>query len=131
MIEKHDFYINGMLQEDVLFITITEENLIMNVAPGTDLAIQSHLKEKEYNFIVIDLSNVIRLDSSGYGVFMNMITYFPRAEKVNIFIINMRPIIKKLIDMIGFPLVLYTYPTLESATEKIRELKRGYMNDQA
>jgi anti-anti-sigma factor len=125
MIEKIDFYLDGVLQADVLFFAITEENLVMNVAPNVNYAIQAQLKDKKYDYLVIDLANVTRIDSAGYGVLLNLITYFPRAEKVNIFIINMNLMIRRIIEMIGVPLVMYTYPSLESAMEKIRELKRA------
>ena len=91
IIEIRDLYIDDIPQTDVFYIAILEENLVMNVAPNVNTAIQSHLKEKNYNYIVIDLSNVTRIDSAGYGVLLNLITYFPRAEKVNIFIIKYEP----------------------------------------
>jgi anti-anti-sigma factor len=123
MIEKRDLYIGDIPQTDVLYFAILEENLVMNVAPNVNYAIQSQLKEKKYNYIVIDLSNVTRIDSAGYGVLLNLITYFPRAQKVNIFIVNMNLMIKRIIELIGVPLIMYTYPSLESAIEKISELK--------
>jgi hypothetical protein len=56
---------------------------------------------------------------------IGLITYFPPADKVNIFIINMSAMIKRIIELIGFPLVLHIYPALEGAIEKIRELKQA------
>ncbi len=123
VIEKRDLYIDDIPQTDVFYIAILEENLVMNVAPNVNSAIQAHLKEKKFNYIVIDLADVTRIDSAGYGVLLNLITYFPRAQKVNIFIVNMNLMIKRIIEMIGVPLIMYTYPSLESAIEKIRELK--------
>ena len=125
MIEKRDFYIGDILQPDVLYFAIVEENLVMNIAPSVSQAIQVYLKEKKYDYIVIDLANVVRIDSAGYGVILNLVTYFPRAEKVNIFIINMNPMIKRIIELIGVPLIMYMYPSLERAAEKIRELKHA------
>jgi anti-anti-sigma factor len=125
MIEKNAFYIDGVLQDDVLYFTILEPNLLMNIAPKLDEIIHGYLKQKKYNYIVIDLSNVTRIDSAGYGMIIGLITYFPQAEMVNIFIINMSAMIKKIIELIGFPLVMYTYPALEGAVEKIRELKQA------
>lgn len=125
MIEKRDLYIDDIPQTDVLYFAILEENLVMNVAPNVNYSIQALLKDKKYNYIVIDLSDVNRIDSAGYGVLLNLITYFPRAEKVNIFIINMNLMIKRIIQLIGVPLIMYTHPSLESAIEKIRELKHA------
>lgn len=123
MIEKNVFYIDGVVQDDVLFFTILEPNLLMNIAPRIDHAVHGYLKQNKYNYIVIDLSNVIRIDSAGYGMIIGLINYFPPADLVNIFIINMNVMIKKIIELIGFPLVMYTYPALENAVAKIRELK--------
>jgi anti-anti-sigma factor len=124
MIEKKVFHIDSVPQEDVLYFTILEQNLLMGVAPKINTIIQDYLKERTYRYIVIDLSNVIRIDSAGYGIIIGLIGHFPPAEKVNIFLINMSVMIKKIIDLIGFPLVMHIYPRLEDATSTIRELKK-------
>jgi len=124
MIEKKVLHIDNIPQEDVLYFTIQEPNLLMSVAPKINAIIQNYLKERNYKYIVIDLANVIRIDSAGYGIIIGLIGHFPPAEMVNIFIINMSPMIKKIIDLIGFPLVMYILPTVEDAVAKIRELKK-------
>jgi anti-anti-sigma factor len=124
MIEKKVFLINNTPHDDVLYFTILEPNMLMGVAPKINTIIQDYLKERTYNYIVIDLANVTRIDSAGYGVIIGLIGHFPPAERVNIFIINMSAMIKKIIDLIGFPLVMYIMPNLVEATAKIQELKK-------
>ena len=124
MIEKKVLKINDVPQGDILYFAIQEPNLLMSVAPKINAIIQSYLKEGNYKYIVIDLANVIRIDSAGYGIIIGLIGHFPPAEMVNIFIINMSPMIKKIIDLIGFPLVMYILPKVEDAVAKIRELKK-------
>jgi anti-anti-sigma factor len=125
MIKRNDFLIDEVLQKDVLYFAILEQELIMNISTHVGVAIKDIIKNEDFKYIVIDLKNVQRMDSSGFGMILTIASRLPRKERSNMFILNASTAVMRIANLIGLPVFTYMYDNINDVVEKIKELKNA------
>lgn len=125
MIKKQKFLIDGIEQDDVLYFFILEKELIMNISSHVSSAIKKVSENKEFKYVVIDLRNVERMDSSGFGMILTLASRLPKKEKLNMFLLHASSAVMRVATLIGLPVFTYMYDDIHDAETKIKELKNA------
>lgn len=120
--ENEDFGIND--NSSVFYIEILEPQFVMNITPHVSHAISTKMADKKFKYIVIDMSNIERIDSSGVGTILNLTNYFESVSyKRNMFLIGMAPLVYRIMNLVGLQAVIHFCKTVNEAKAQIQKME--------
>ncbi|MBA2368345.1 MAG: STAS domain-containing protein [Candidatus Protochlamydia sp.] len=109
---------SSYIKEDKLVITPLEENLDAKNSPAFKEEIFLLLESTDIIKVIIDLTNLQFIDSSGLGVLLSLQRNL-RSQKGTLKLVHLNKPVRTMFEIVSMHKVLEIFPTLDEALESM------------